>query len=188
MPVADASADGPLLAYAMNGQAIPREHGAPLRLVVPGWYGMASVKWLARIEIISRAFDGFFQKDRYVIDGKPLRTIAPRAIITSPADAARLPRAPFVVRGRAWTGRSAIDHVAVSSDGGFSWHPAVLDGAVSPHAWRGWSIPVDPGERAELDVLAFASTAEGEQQPTVQQRSVLGYANNAARPVRIVIG
>jgi sulfane dehydrogenase subunit SoxC len=187
LPIADALADGPLLAYAMNGEALPPEHGAPLRLVVPSWYGVASVKWLARIEVIGRAFDGFYQQDRYVIDGKPLRTMAPRALITAPADGARLPRAPFVVRGRAWTGRSAIDAVQVSSDGGFSWHPAALEEPLSPYAWRGWAITMDPGERSELAVLAYASTSEGEEQPTTPVWNALGYANNAARPVRVVI-
>jgi DMSO/TMAO reductase YedYZ molybdopterin-dependent catalytic subunit len=187
LPLADAMRDEVLLAYGMNGEPIPAEHGAPLRLVVPGWYGMASVKWLARMTLIDHAFDGFYQKDRYVIDGRPLRAIAPRAVITSPSDGARVPRAPFVARGRAWTGRSAIDRVEVSSDGGYSWHPASLEAAVSPYAWRGWSISIDPGERAELDVLAYASTAEGEQQPTIQKWTPLGYANNAARPVRVTV-
>ncbi len=187
LPIADALSAGPLLAYAMNGETLPPEHGAPLRLVVPGWYGVASVKWLARIEVIDRAFDGFYQKERYVIDGKPLRTIAPRAIITSPGDGARLPRVPFVVRGLAWTGRSAIESVEVSSDGGYSWHPAALHETVSPYAWRGWSITIDPGDRAELAILGYASTAEGEQQPTKAVRNSLGYANNAARPVRVTI-
>jgi DMSO/TMAO reductase YedYZ molybdopterin-dependent catalytic subunit len=188
LPIADALSDGPLLAHEMNGAPLPREHGAPLRLVMPGWYGMASVKWLARIELIGRPFDGFFQKDRYVIDGRPLRTIAPRAIITAPADGARLPRGPFVISGRAWTGRTGIELVNVSSDGGFSWHPAALDEPVSPYAWRRWSITMDPGERSELAVLAYAETAEGEPQPTHQVWNALGYANNAALPVRVFIG
>jgi DMSO/TMAO reductase YedYZ molybdopterin-dependent catalytic subunit len=187
MPVADAMSDAPLLAYAMNGVPLAPEHGAPLRLVMPGWYGMASVKWLAHIRAIDRAFDGFFQKARYVIGDTPLRAIAPRAIITSPADGGRLPRGPFVLSGRAWTGRSSIDLVEVSSDGGYSWHPAALDPAVSPYAWRGWSITVDPGERSELSIVAYATTAEGEQQPLRQVRDPLGYSNNAARPVRVSI-
>lgn len=188
LPIADAMSDGPLLAYAMNGAPLPPEHGAPLRLVMPGWYGVASVKWLAQIRAIDRAFDGFFQKQRYVIGTTPLRTMAPRALITSPADGARLPRASFTVRGRAWTGRSSIDRVEVSSDGGYSWHPAALEPAASPYAWRGWSITLDPGDRTELSVLAYASTAEGEQQPLTQNRNPLGYSNNAARPIRVVIG
>lgn len=187
MPIADAMSDGPLLAYAMNGAPLAPEHGAPLRLVVPGWYGMASVKWLAHIRAIARAFGGFYQRDRYIIDGRPLRAIAPRALITSPADGARLPRRPFVVRGRAWSGRSAVESVEVSSDGGYGWHPAALEAPVSPFAWRAWSITIDPGERRELAVLAYASTADGEQQPLAQVRNDLGYANNAARPIRVVL-
>jgi DMSO/TMAO reductase YedYZ molybdopterin-dependent catalytic subunit len=187
LPIADAMSVGPLLAYAMNGAPLPPEHGAPLRLVMPTWYGMASVKWLAQIRAIDRAFDGFFQKDRYVIGTAPLRTIAPRALITSPADGARVPRAPFTVRGRAWTGRSSIDLVKVSADGGYSWHPATLEPAPSAHGWRGWSITVDPGEQNELWVVAYASTAEGEQQPLRQVSNPLGYSNNAARPVHVSI-
>jgi DMSO/TMAO reductase YedYZ molybdopterin-dependent catalytic subunit len=186
-PIADAMSDAPLLAYAMNGTPLAPEHGAPLRLVMPGWYGMASVKWLVNIRAIDRAFDGFFQKARYVIGDTPLRAIAPRAIITSPADGARLPRGPLVVRGRAWTGRSSIDRVEVSADGGYSWHPAALEPAMSPYAWRGWSITLDPGDRSELSSVAYATTAEGEQQPTTQRRDPLGYCNNAAQPVRVAI-
>jgi DMSO/TMAO reductase YedYZ molybdopterin-dependent catalytic subunit len=187
LPLADAMSDEPLLAYAMNGEALPPEHGAPLRLVVPRWYGMASVKWLERISFIASPFDGFFQKDRYVIAGRPLRTIAPRAVITSPAEGAALPRGPVLVHGRAWTGRSTIASVQVSADGGYDWHPATLDASASAMAWRRWTITLDPGQRTELSVLAYASTAEGEQQPTTAVRNALGYANNAARPVRVTI-
>ena len=73
LPIADALGDGPLLAWAMNGKPLPPEHGAPLRLIVPRWYGVASVKWLARITAIDHAFEGFYQKERYVIEGRPLR-------------------------------------------------------------------------------------------------------------------
>jgi len=185
LPMADALAEGPLLAYAMNGEPLPREHGAPLRLVVPRWYGVASVKWLARITAIAERFAGFYQKDRYVIGDAPLREIAPRAIITSPADGARLLKGPFTVRGMAWSGRSPIESVQVSSDGGYGWHPAALEPAVSPYAWRGWSITIDPGDRTELSIEAFATTADGEQQPLKQNWNRLGYGNNAARPVRV---
>jgi len=187
MPLADALSDGPLLAYEMDGAPLPREHGAPLRLVVPRWYGMASVKWLREIRLITEPFAGFFQQDRYVIDGRPLREIAPRAVITEPTDGARLPRAPFVVRGRAWSGRAPIESVELSTDNGYSWHPASLADAPSRSAWRPWSISVDPGERRELSVLAYAVTADGEHQPLTNVRTALGYANNAARAIRVEI-
>ena len=185
LPLADALRHEVLLAYAMNGEPLPPEHGAPLRLVVPGWYGMASVKWLARISLIERAFDGFYQKDRYVIDGQPLRTIAPRAVITAPVDGARLSRTPIVVRGCAWSGKAPVDSVVVSSDGGFSWHPAVLGPEISPYAWREWTTTVEPGIRTDLSILAYAVDTDGEQQPITQRRTDLGYMNNAAQPVRV---
>ena len=187
LPLADAMRDDVLVAYAMNGEPLPPEHGAPVRLVMPGWYGMASVKWLARISLIERAFDRFYQKDRYVIGHVPLREIAPRAVITEPADGARLPRAPIVVRGRAWSGRAPVDSVEVSSDGGYSWHPAELGPAISDYAWREWTSTIEPGERAELSILAYAVDADGEQQPIINRATPLGYMNNAAQPVRIQV-
>ena len=185
LPLADALRDDVLLAYAMNGEPLPPEHGAPLRLVVPGWYGMASVKWLARIRLIERAFDGFYQKDRYVIDGQPLRDIAPRAVITEPADGARLSRSRIVVRGRAWSGHAPVDSVEVSSDGGFSWHPAELGPEISPYAWREWTTSVEPGVRTDISILAYAVDTDGEQQPIAQRRTDLGYMNNAAQPIMV---
>ena len=188
MPVADALADGPLLAYAMNGGPLPPEHGAPVRLVVPGWYGMASVKWLARIRAIDRPFEGFFQKDRYVVGDRPLRTIAPRALITAPADGARIPRGRFIVRGKAWSGRAPVDLVEVSVDNGYGWHRATLGPAASPYAWRDWSVDLETGDRTELSILAYATTADGEQQPTQPVVNRLGYENNGARPILVHVG
>lgn len=185
LPLADAMHDDVLLAYAMNAEPLPPEHGAPLRLVVPGWYGMASVKWLARISLIEHAFDGFYQKDRYVIDGRPLRKIAPRAVVTEPADGARVPRKPVVVRGLAWSGHAPIESVEVSSDGGFSWHPAQIAPPVSPHAWREWTITIQPGVQETIAILAYAVGGDGETQPIRNNANALGYMNNAAQPVTI---
>ena len=188
LPLADAMGDDVIVAYAMNGAPLPPEHGAPLRLVVPRWYGVASVKWLAEIRVLTAPFEGFFQKDRYVIDGQPLRTIAPRAVITEPADGGSVPRATLTVRGRAWSGRAPIDSVEVSSDNGYSWHPGTLGAQASPYAWREWTATIEPGVRDELAILAYAGTVEGEEQPTKPVHNALGYANNAARPIRVRIG
>ena len=185
LPLADATRDDVLIAYAMNAEPLPPEHGAPLRLVVPGWYGMASVKWLARISLIEHAFDGFYQKDRYAIDGRPLRNIAPRAVITQPANGARVPRKPVVVRGLAWSGHAPIESVAVSSDGGYSWHPAAIAPPVSRYAWREWTITIEPGVQESISILAYAVDVDGEAQPIQQNANALGYMNNAAQPVTI---
>ena len=162
---ADATRDDVLLAYAMNGDELPREHGAPLRLLVPGWYGMASVKWLARLRLVERRFEGFFQARRYVVGERPLREIAPRALIAWPRDDDRLPARPFVVRGYAWDGRGSLARVDVSADGGRSWRDATLDDALSPYAWRQWHASVAPGTSGQLVVMARAVTTDGDEQP-----------------------
>ena len=187
LPIADAMRDDVLLAYAMNGDDLPPEHGAPLRLIVPGWYGMASVKWLARMRLIERAFDGFFQTKRYVVGDKPLREIAPRALILSPRDGDRLAARPFVMRGCAWSGRGDLARVEVSVDGGRGWSDATLDDAVSPYAWRPWHAAIAPHESGPLVLLARAVTVDGKRQPLEEVRGDLGYANNAVRPVRVAV-
>jgi DMSO/TMAO reductase YedYZ molybdopterin-dependent catalytic subunit len=185
LPIADAMRDDVLVAYAMNGEDLPREHGAPLRLVVPGWYGMASVKWLARLSALERTFDGFFQTKRYVIGDRPLREIATRALITRPRDGDRLAARAFVARGYAWGGD--IARVEFSADGGRSWRDAELAGALSRYAWRQWQASVAPRAGERLVLVARAITTAGVSQPVDEVRNALGYANNAARPVRIEI-
>lgn len=187
LPIADALRDDILVAYAMNGEDLPPAHGAPLRLVVPGWYGMASVKWLARLRLLERKFEGFFQVNRYVIGDRPLREIAARALITWPHDGERLAARPFVARGYAWSGGGDLARVEISADGGKSWRDAALGGALSRYAWRQWDAEVTPRTGGRLLLLARAVTADGATQPLDEVRNALGYANNAARPVRIEI-
>jgi DMSO/TMAO reductase YedYZ molybdopterin-dependent catalytic subunit len=185
LPVAAAS--GAIIAYAMNGRPLPPDHGAPLRLVVPGWYGVASVKWLVSVTALSTPFRGFYQVDRYVIGDEPLRLMAPRAVIVSPADGAAVAGDGVEIRGYAWSGATTVDEVDVSVDGGSSWAPASL-GPANGHAWRPWEYlwrPVVPGPAV---LLARATDARGDVQPLAQVRNALGYRNNAARPVRVVVG
>jgi DMSO/TMAO reductase YedYZ molybdopterin-dependent catalytic subunit len=187
LPIADAMRDDVLLAYAMNGDDLPLEHGAPLRVIVPGWYGMASVKWLARLRLIERAFHGFFQTKRYVVGDRPLREVAPRALIASPRDGDRIAPRPFVMRGYAWSGRGDLARVEVSVDGGRTWGDATLGDALSPYAWRPWHAAIAPHESGQLVLLARAITSDGKRQPLEEIRGALGYANNAVRPVRIAV-
>ena len=175
-----------LVAYAMNGRSLPPDHGAPFRLVVPGWYGMASVKWLTLIRAIAAPFRGFFQADRYVIGETPLSEIALRALIVSPADGARLAAGPRVVRGYAWSGRTTVERVEVSTDGGSSWAPATLGPSVG-RAWRTWELAWEPQVAGTAVLLARAIDARGERQPLEQVRNDLGYRNNAAQPVTVEI-
>ena len=187
LPLADALGDDMLLAYAMNGDDLPPEHGAPLRLVVPGWYGMASVKWLVRLRLLERPFEGFFQTKRYVVGDRPLRDIAARAVIASPREGERVAARPFVARGYAWSGRGDVARVEVSVDGGHGWHDAQIGDALSRYAWREWHATIAPRASGRMVLLARAVTSDGAAQPLTQVRNDLGYENNAVRPVEIEV-
>ena len=119
-----------LLAYEMNGEALTPAHGYPLRLIVPGWYGMASVKWLVNIEARDRPFDGFFQNRRYVVinegvenslDREPLSYLKVKSLITRPRHGEVIQQGPFILRGLAWSGSGDVTKVEVSTEGGRSW-------------------------------------------------------------------
>lgn len=188
LPTERAWSDDVLLAYAMNGEPLPPDHGAPLRLVVPGAYGMASVKWLVRITAVEEPFRGFYQADRYVVHGAPLGPVEPRAVVTWPRDGATLPIRAFVARGYCWSGGVPIARVDVSTDGGSSWETARIAEGLSAYAWRTWELRLEPRRAGEMSILARAIDAGGRLQPLEQRRDDLGYANNAARPVRVRIG
>lgn len=185
LPVDIASRDDVLVAYAMNGEPLPREHGGPLRLIVPSWYGVASVKWLAEITVLDRPFDGFFQRDRYVIEGRPLRNIEPRAVISAPADGSELPKGGQVeVRGFAWSGHAPVERVELSGNDGTPLASTKLPADTTAHAWQEFTfrVSLDPGEHV---LVARATDRKGNTQPATANWNALGYANNAARPTRV---
>ena len=192
LPLADALRDDVLVAWGMNGDVLPAEHGAPFRLVVPGWYGMASVKWLARITAVERPFTGFYQLDRYVIDGAPLRAIRPRAVITAPVDGATIRAGALSLRGYAWSGSAPLARVEVSAGphrSAASWREAELAPATAAYVWREFRtellIATGSGGPLETTLLARATDAAGHAQPLEPKHNVLGYANNAVSPVRV---
>ena len=161
--LAEATRDEVLLAYAMNGEDLQPQHGYPLRLIVPGWYGMTSVKWLDRIEAVGEPFQGpqmdFYRYTQGPDDpGEPVNLIRVRALMSPPGipdflTRVRLVQAgPVTLKGRAWAGRLGISRVEVSQDDGESWFQAQLEQPISPHAWRGWSLlwEAKPGAYALL--------------------------------------
>src|SRR5262249_33213504 len=139
-----------LLAYEMNGVPLPPQHGYPLRLVVPGWYGMTNVKWLRAIDLVDRAFEGFQQASAYRFrvdeddDGTPLMRMAPRALMLPPGIPEFFTRTRTVrlghveLSGRAWSGHAPVTAVEVSDDGGLTWTDAELGDDAGPWAWRSW--------------------------------------------------
>jgi DMSO/TMAO reductase YedYZ molybdopterin-dependent catalytic subunit len=180
-----------LLAYAMNGEPLPANHGFPLRLVVPGWYAMASVKWLAAIEATERPFTGYFQTDHYVIEpagdgtsGTPVAEVRVRALITEPEAGDVVRRGELVVRGYAWSGHGAV--VRVDVDAGHGWQIARLLDDPLPHAWRRWELAtrVDVGR---LALRARATDSSNHTQPDQPAWNRRGYANNAIQVVRVMV-
>jgi DMSO/TMAO reductase YedYZ molybdopterin-dependent catalytic subunit len=199
LSVAEAMASGAFLAHTMNGQPLPPQHGFPLRLVVPGWYGMANVKWLRSITAIAEPFAGYQQATAYRLRreesecGQPVARMAPRSLIVPPGIPDFFTRKRFTTRvpqrveGRAWSGRAAIERVEFSADGGATWSPAVLEEPIGPWAWRGWSVRWEPG-RAGLHVLCVrARDAAGNEQPLEPQWNLGGYAQNAVQRVEVEV-
>jgi sulfane dehydrogenase subunit SoxC len=191
-----ADAEGALLAYEMNGEPLPPQHGFPLRLVVPGWYGMTNVKWLARITLLDEPFAGFQNTVAYRMygadgePGDPVTRMLPRSLTVPPGvpdfmtRERQLEPGPVVLTGRAWSGYGAIERVEVSTDGGASFAPARLDDPIGPAAWRGWRFDWDAAA-GEHVVSSRATDPAGNTQPLEPPWNLKGYANNAVE--RIVV-
>ncbi|MET7697717.1 sulfite oxidase [Streptomyces sp. NPDC005485] len=187
-----------LVAYEMNGAPLPPQHGRPLRLVVPGWYGMAHVKWLRDVTVVDTPFTGFQQAVAYRLrqdagdEGEPVTRIAPRALLIPPGFPDFMSRTRVVrpgavpLTGRAWSGRAPVTGVEVSTDAGRSWHPAELE-QVTGHrwAWRRWTFPWDatPGSHV---LSARATDAEGHTQPLDQPWNRGGFAINLVQRVSVL--
>jgi DMSO/TMAO reductase YedYZ molybdopterin-dependent catalytic subunit len=184
MPVNMVGQAGALLAYAMNGEELPAWHGYPLRLVVPGWYAVASVKWLTGIELIAQPFRGHFQADRYHIHGNPLSLQRVRSLIIEPAPGAMAGPGDITIRGVAWSGVAPIARVEVSIDGA-PWRPATPVGEPRRHSWQWWELPVRLPGPGDITIRARATNTARQTQPDQPQWNPLGYANNSIHEVHV---
>jgi sulfane dehydrogenase subunit SoxC len=199
LPLAEARREEVLLAYAMNGDPIPPQHGFPLRLVVPGWYGMSSVKWLEEITVLDRPFEGYQQSRSYRLRqtpderGEPVTRMLPRSLMVPPGipDFATrdrlLERGRCTLRGRAWSGSGPIERVEVSADGGTSWNDARLGAQASRWSWRSWEWDWDPGEPGVYELCSRATDAAGTVQPLEARWNLGGYANNEVQRIRVTV-
>jgi DMSO/TMAO reductase YedYZ molybdopterin-dependent catalytic subunit len=181
-----------LLAYAMNGEPLPVQHGYPLRLVVPGWYAVASVKWLTEIELVDSAFEAFFQTERYFFewqrDGatitEPVRLQRVRSIITSPTEDTEIDPGQLTIRGVAWSGAAPIAGVDVSvSDG--PWQPAQMIGERRRHSWQWWELLTQVNGPGSTTLRSRATDLAGRVQPGRPEWNRLGYGGNAIQTVPI---
>jgi DMSO/TMAO reductase YedYZ molybdopterin-dependent catalytic subunit len=173
-----------LIAYEMNGEPLNADHGAPFRLIVPHWYGVASVKWLKRIDVITRDFEGEFQVGHYMYEWpdrphEPVTAMRVRARITDPAPGAVIPAGTYTVRGKAWSGTGPVTKVELSFTGAGDWTPARIALRHEPYAWQDWSYEWTVTRAGRYTIRARATDAAGHVQPDVPPWNRLGYGNNA---------
>jgi len=199
LPLDECFRDEVLLAYAINGQPLPPQHGFPLRLIVPGWYGMTHVKWLRGITVLDRGFSGYQQAAAYHYrvaeddPGVPVTRMLPRALMVPPGIPDFMSRVRFVgpsrhvLMGRAWSGRAPVAKVEVSADGGRAWAEADLGEAVSPYAWRSWTYEWDASRPGEHELCVRATDGAGNVQPLDQNWNREGVQNNSVQRVRVVV-
>ena len=199
LPLAECMRDEVLLAYAINGQPLPPQHGFPIRLIVPGWYGMAHVKWLRGITVLGISFSGYQQATAYHVRhsmddaGEPVTRMLPRALMVPPGIPDFMSRIRFlapsrqVLSGRAWSGHAPVTKVEVSVDGGLVWAAADLGDPVSDFAWRPWRYVWDATKPGDYELSVRATDGAGNVQPGAQNWNREGVQNNSVQQVRVVV-
>jgi DMSO/TMAO reductase YedYZ molybdopterin-dependent catalytic subunit len=198
LPLREAMRDEVLVAVEMNGQPLLPQHGAPARLVVPGWYGMTHVKWLGRIRALAEPFEGYQNVAAYRLRtdpdevGEPLSRIRVRSLMVPPGlptfperDRVLAP-GPVTLQGRAWSGSAPIERLEVSIDGCATWADATIERAPAPYAWQRWTFDwtATPGVH---DLACRATDATGATQPLEPEPNLGGYANNAVHRIRVTV-
>ncbi|HEV2391763.1 MAG TPA: sulfite oxidase [Verrucomicrobiae bacterium] len=198
LPLAKALSSDVILAYQMNGERLSLAHGYPVRAVVSGWYGMASVKWLSRILVTERVFRGYFQTADYTFwerrDGLPIQLLPVgelevKAQIARPALHEVVPASSiYRIHGAAWTGESEVTKVEVSADGGIIWLPAQLLGPPNGYGWRlwehHWHTPAQPGH---CTLMARATDGRGRTQPSERDSHRGTYMISHIQPIEIEV-
>src|SRR5262249_16580308 len=197
LPRAKAIQPEVLIAYAMNGRDLPHDHGFPVRAIVPGHYGMASVKWLPRIQAVREPFHGYWLTSDYAywasMDGKPVRRALgemqlkseiarPRVYETVPANGV------YSVCGAAWAGETDVIGIAVSTDGGQTWIEAEFLDPVRRRAWRRWKFDwLTPKKPGRYTLLARAKDADGMLQPDKHNQNYGVYVINHSLPIEAFV-
>ena len=186
-----------LIAYQMNGRDLPQDHGYPVRAIVPGHYGMASVKWLTRIHAVREPFQGYWQTSDYgywdYLDGKPVRRalgeMKLKSEIARPSVYETLaPNQVYPVSGAAWAGETEVTEIVVSTDGGHTWAKAEFLDPVQRHAWRRWKFDwLTPKRKGRYTLLARAKDANGSVQPDTHDPNYGSYVINHPLPIEVFV-
>jgi len=201
IPLSKAMEPNTLVAWAINGEPLPKVHGFPLRAIVPGWVGSASTKWLAGIEVLDAPFKGTYMDDSYRVPAHP---VAPgekmpkesisteawpvKSVITAPAPGAKFRIGERIaVAGKAWAGENGIVKVEISLDEGATWKRAALAKPGDKYAWRLFTYDVQPQRQGYLTILARATDSRGNVQPIVAAWNPLGYFWNGIHRVGVTV-
>jgi DMSO/TMAO reductase YedYZ molybdopterin-dependent catalytic subunit len=201
IPMSKAMEPNTLVAWAINGEPLPKVHGFPLRMVVPGWVGSASIKWLTGIEVLDAPFRGTYMDDSYRVPAHPIapgekmpkETVSTEAwpvksVITLPAPGAKFKLGGSIaVAGKAWAGENGILKVEISLDEGATWKQAALAKPGDKYAWRQFSFTTKPRREGYMTILARATDSKGNVQPIVAAWNPLGYFWNGIHRVGVTV-
>jgi len=181
-----------LLAHTMNGEPLPKLHGGPVRAIVPGWYGMASTKWVTRIRLEKTPSDSHFMARgyRYSYPGDDPAALTPgveemmvKSVITRPFEGGKEALGKVRIQGFAWAGPMGVRLVETSIDKGKTWKPAGFMGDTAPGAWRAWATEYEVKTATRMTVMARATDGKGDVQPIEARPNLAGYANNSIHVV-----
>jgi len=197
LPVAKALHPDTILAYEMNGEPLPKEHGYPLRLMVSGWYGMNSVKWLVGIHVLEHEFEGFYMTQRYMTMNEPgspvpyrvYNKLQVKSIITSPVPGEIVPAGGYDLAGAAWSGEEDIEKVEISTDGGETWGPVDTLHPRTGYSWYRWEHYWNPPAEGKYTIMCRATNVDGVTQPMEFPNpwDGRGYGNNMVFPYDVEV-
>lgn len=194
IPMDKALDESTLLAMRMNHRTLSQEHGFPVRALVPGWIGAASVKRVTRIEVLKQEADGPYMQVHYRLPNPvkpgasfPLTGLPVKSLVGRPADGSVFPFSSQIIEGVAWAGESGVAHLEVSCDAGKTWQRAVLEPAKAKFAWRTWHYRWMPTEPGQFTVLARATDSAGNVQPQATAWNPRGYLWNGIDSIHVTI-
>jgi DMSO/TMAO reductase YedYZ molybdopterin-dependent catalytic subunit len=184
-----------LLAYEMNGEPLPMKHGFPLRALALGWTGANCIKWLCRIILMERPYEGFYMDKVYRVFGKGqdpksgtvVTGMKLKSIVTQPLRDETLAAGPITILGAAYAGEAEVRTVEVSMDGGKTWTEAEFLGPHERFAWRQWQYAWEAKEAGEFTILSRATDAAGRRQPMTAEWNFLGYGNNGIQEHAVTV-
>ncbi len=199
IPIEKALDADTLIATQMNGSALTRHHGFPARILVPGWVGAASCKWITEIKVLDEEFAGNFMSPAYRLPNEPVKpgetakpedthpvtALSVKSVISGPAEGAQVRPSGVAVHGAAWAGEADIVKVEISTDGGKAWSSAALSQQKARYAWRLWTYQWKPGKTGDYTIMSRATDSHGRTQPTTAGWNPSGYLYNAIDEVNI---